>query len=203
MKYSRQRSGQTLIEVMVALFVLTTGFLGIVTLLSQSIYLSKNITTETTATYLASEGIELAKNITDHDIYQQLAGLGTGWAKGSPDTAFEGGGYFEIDYTTCNKPPDQSGICSYIDSYAGTAFQRVFESTCESDPLYFDAKTDTYLYPGDANAGDITTLAPFSRCIQVTQNGNEMTVESTVFWKVGLGTQSVNLEDDFYNWRPS
>src|ERR1700735_4498251 len=91
------RSGQSLVEVMIALSILVVGLLGILALLSQSLYISKNLSYQVTATYLASEGIELAENIIEHDVYQHLAGQGTGW-----DTAFGAGGDFELDYATCD-----------------------------------------------------------------------------------------------------
>ena len=59
---------------MVAITVLTVGFLGISSLLSQSLALNRVTTNEITATYLASEGIEIAKNLIDHDVYAQQIG---------------------------------------------------------------------------------------------------------------------------------
>jgi type II secretory pathway pseudopilin PulG len=187
MRYREKKSGQTLLEVMVALFVLTVGMLGILSLLSQSIYISKNLSTQTTATYLAAEGIELAKNLTDHDVYQHIAGYGTGWG-----TAFGSGGSFELDYTTCDNLP-QGASCSIPKSFS-----------CETDPLYYDAGSHTYLYPGDDVDGNSPTPTAFSRCINVQPNGsNEITVQSIVYWNLGVVQQNIVLEDDFYNWHPS
>ena len=67
------RRGQSIIEAMVAISILTTGFLGIFALLSKSFFLSRVVADETTATYLASEGMEITKNIIDHDVYTGLA----------------------------------------------------------------------------------------------------------------------------------
>ena len=84
---SDKTSGQTLLEVMMALFVLTSGFLGILSLLAQSIFLSKTVGNETIATYLAAEGVEVAKNLLDHDVYAHIAGVGL-----YDDELFEPGG---------------------------------------------------------------------------------------------------------------
>lgn len=188
-KKSEAGSGQTLVEVMVALFVLTVGLLGILTLLSQSIFISKNITAETTATYLAAEGIELSQNIIEHDVYQHLAGLGTGWG-----SAFNlgSGGEFELDYTTCN---DKSQGESCVVPLSGFS--------CSSDLLYYDPVSHVYLYPGDdGTASPVPTI--FSRCIRVTPTTPyEFTVQSIVYWPAVGGTQNVELEDVFYNWQSS
>lgn len=63
------RAGQSLIEMIVALTMLTTAFLGITTLLTRSFSLNRTATTETVASYLAAEGIELTKNMIDYDVY--------------------------------------------------------------------------------------------------------------------------------------
>src|ERR1700677_3574060 len=160
------RSGQTLIEVMIALFVLTAGFLGILSLLSQSIFLSKTVSNETVATYLASEGIELAKNMTDHDIYQYLdtPSFG-GWGGGSFDPTFPTSGDYQLDDTTCvgvgyDRPCGEASI------YSGA-------------PLRFDPTTDLYTYGGP----DVT---PFTRRIRVSVvSASEMVVDSIVSWNTG------------------
>lgn len=73
--------GQMLIELMVALGVLTIGFLGMVTLLSKAISLNRTISENYQATYLATEGVEIIKNLLDANLLQAKswnAGFGTG-----------------------------------------------------------------------------------------------------------------------------
>jgi hypothetical protein len=69
------RSGQSLIEMMIALGMLTMAFLGIGALLSRSFFLNRVATDETIGSYLAAEGIEATKNIIDNDVY----GTGLSW----------------------------------------------------------------------------------------------------------------------------
>ena len=166
---------------MLALAVLTAGFLGILTLLAQSLHISKSISNETTATYLAAEGIELTKNLIDHDVYEHLAFGGFGWGFCfQPLSAGQTNNYgFDYSQTTC-PPPDNSASF-----------------------LYFDPATHLYSY---ANSGG-SVLTGFKRLIRVTMNANptlpELTVRSIVNWTTGPFTsQSVDLEDDFYNWHP-
>ena len=178
MKKIFEQKGQSLVEVMVALFVLTTGLLGILTLLAQSIHTSKMISTETTATYLAAEGIELTKNLIDHDVYYQLAGFGGGWGNcfglGTGTSR-----NYELDYAQTSCP---------LPAYSA------------SDFLYYNPAT--HLYSRTNSAGLI--LTGFTRRIRVTiVNSAEIDVQSSVYWPTGaFTTQSVDLEDQFYNWHP-
>jgi Tfp pilus assembly protein PilV len=192
MKNREKKSGQSLIEVMVALFVLTVGMLGILDLLSQSLHISKTVGDETTATYLAAEGIELSENIIEHDVYQQNACLGvTGWAQGSPDATFQVNHVYQLDYTTCTNLMDQATLCS-------SQLQPTPAGSLQ--PLYFDSSTGLY------NNSENGVQTPFTREIKIlpsdNSNNNELTVQSIVTWDVGLTQQKVTLEDHFYNWQP-
>jgi Tfp pilus assembly protein PilV len=93
MSKEKSRKGQSLIEAMIALGVLTTGFLGIISILSKSFFYERMISDTMTATYLASEGIEVVKNIIDN------AALNSEWG-----SCFSNGNYnYEVDYTsTCD-----------------------------------------------------------------------------------------------------
>jgi hypothetical protein len=172
--HSSSRNGQSLIEVMVAITALTVAFLGISTLLSQSIALNKVISNEATATYLASEGIEVAKNLIDHDVYAQIAGEGGGWGncfmnRGTTD--------FEIDYETTD--------CNTLTPFVSPG-----------DPLWYH--TDTHLYDYVEDGG---TATGFTRMVRVLENGDEITVICDVWWpSFGGSSGNIELEDHFYNW---
>lgn len=76
-------SGQIIVEVLVAVSVLTIGFLGVITLLSRALSLNRVVSDNYTATYLAAEGIELAKNIIDGNAAT------FGWGAGANQGAYE------------------------------------------------------------------------------------------------------------------
>ena len=173
------RSGQSLIEVMVAITMLTVSFLGISVLLSRSLALNRVTANDVTAAYLASEGIEITKNLIDHDVYAGLAHKGTGWGtcfagRGTPD--------FELDYETTD--------CGSLAAYDS------------SKPLLYDPPTHLYGY----EAG-VATI--FARDIRVSRNpawpgdpnDDEITINVLVSWS-GLdgAPDRINLEDRFYNW---
>ncbi|MGC9599321.1 MAG: hypothetical protein ABSE18_02965 [Minisyncoccia bacterium] len=172
------RKGQSLLEAMIALGVLMTGFLGIMTLLSQSFFLSRTTSDRLTATYLASEGIELAKNLIDHDVY---AGNGWGACFAIP---VGGSGDYEVDYATLT----QGQSCPPA-AYGGRH-------------LIFDQTAHLYGY-NFSNAADDLVVTGFTRDVRVAvpaaSQGNEIVVTSIVGWPNG---QTIMLEDHFYNWRP-
>ena len=63
-----RRSGQSVAEAIVALGVLVVGLLGILALLSRSLGLSRFISNNYVATYLAGEGVEIVKNLIDANV---------------------------------------------------------------------------------------------------------------------------------------
>jgi len=172
------RSGQSIIEAVIAISILTVGFLGIAALLSQSLYLERVVADQTTATYLAAEGIELMKNLSDHDVYMRLAGLGPGWGNCLPHPGWN---EIELDYSSLD--------CS-----------RSFDS---GDFLKFDPATGLYGY--NLLAADNPVATNFTRDIRVfwAPGQPNMDVQSIVSWSTGPFTsQTVVLEDYFYNWHP-
>ena len=170
-------SGQVLVESLVALSILTTGFLGMLTLLSRSIGLNRVVSDNYAATYLAGEGIEVVKNLLDADVLQ-----GRTWADGVCSWTTSA---FELDYaTTLDMPPD-----SLPSRRLGGA------EMVSGRPLLYDPN-QLYQYA----AGRQT---PFYRTVRATCLTDEVVVNSVVNWTSrGGGTFTVNLEDHFLNWRP-
>ena len=159
---------------MVAIRILTTGFLGIVALLSKSFFLSRVVADETTATYLASEGMEITKNIIDHDVYTGLA----------------------------NPPPTQWGKCCNSNTYRVDYTSKTLTNYNNpiSNPRYLrlDQANHDYNYIGSS------VLTPFNRWVVIHNPGpDEIQVNVIVQWSTGLFTsQNIDLEDHFYNWHP-
>lgn len=89
-----RRGGQLLIEMLVALGILTVGFLGVTTLLSRALGLNRVVSDNYTATYLAEEGIEITKNILDSNAIKKV-----GWNEGFSN------GNFEADFQSLSLTP--------------------------------------------------------------------------------------------------
>ena len=174
----RSKKGQSLIEAMAALSVLTVGFLGIISLLSKSFFYGRDVSDTMKATYLASEGIEIAKNLIDHDVTVASEGGGGGWG-----SCFGSNGTFELDYATldCNE---------------------LKRNIVGGDPLFFDPTNNLYGYVADGSVSSGATPTNFIRLIRVKGDENEITINSIVTWSTGpITNQSINAEDEFYNWK--
>ena len=98
------RSGQALIEALVAMSVLSIGFMGIFHLLSQSLALNRVVSSNYVGSYLAGEGIEVVKNIIDSNIV--AAGAGS-WKSGLGD------GNYEVQYNSAAVANNQNRFILY------------------------------------------------------------------------------------------
>jgi type II secretory pathway pseudopilin PulG len=88
----KKDSGFTLVESMIAVGLIVTGVVGVLTLVSRSIGFSGLAFNRLTAANLAQEGIEVVRNIRDTNWISGLA-----WDNGLAD------GDYQLDYAT--KPP--------------------------------------------------------------------------------------------------
>lgn len=195
-KNSGSRTGQSLIEAMAALGILTVGLVGVLTLLSRSFLLQRETADEAKATYLASEGLEITKSLIDHGVYAGVAQAEetNGW-DGDITQCFNfsqsGKSTHEVDFTTvdCSDfAPVQQG-----DKGAG---QLCLATGADNVPRYYDC--DDKSIPSGA------TPTGFYRLVTVSRpDKNTIDVVSTVTWDTGTITnQSVTVEDTFYNWHP-
>jgi len=61
----KNSKGFTIMEVIVAIFILTIGVIGVYALITQTVSISTFSRDEMTAAYLAQEGVEIVRNIRD------------------------------------------------------------------------------------------------------------------------------------------
>lgn len=181
------RRGQTLVEALMALSLLTVGFLGIITLLTKSFQLNRTTIDDAQATYLAAEGIEITKSIIDYDVYYGLPG-NVDW-----------GCSFEIPLNTPTDYELDYNVVPLACNGLNPPLTSVPAATAQSDPLYFNPSTTFYSYNGFAPA----VKSIFTRDIRVTAvSANEFDVQSIVTWSGDGTSNTITLEDQFYNWHP-
>jgi len=201
---------QLLIEALVALGILTSSFLGILGLISQSISLNRAIADQYTASYLAAEGIEIVKNVVDQNEVDVQAGN----TNVSFNTNLSGEKCFEVEYTQIgnvqglvSKSFIYKSFSSIPSSFSNSGIIKYFQQTSNIDYLDFDSTNHSYYYISPLGASQ--TQTPFKRLVCVSSQSSlplssptEITVNSLVYW-VGQGgvPYVVNLEDHFYNWR--
>ncbi|MBZ9572491.1 prepilin-type N-terminal cleavage/methylation domain-containing protein [Patescibacteria group bacterium] len=102
------KKGFTLLEVVVAIFIITVGIVGALALISQTISSARISSQRLIAAYLAQEGIEIVRSIRD-----------TNWLEGVVWNSGLGAGSWEADYTTQDLNDDYDGDFLNIDTNNG------------------------------------------------------------------------------------
>jgi|SRR3989344_562530 len=76
------KKGFTIIELMIAITVLSFGIIGIYSVFSNVIVATYTISSRLTAAYLAQEGLEIVRNIRDTNIVMGKRNLAVAWSDG-------------------------------------------------------------------------------------------------------------------------
>jgi len=175
--------GFTLLEVIVAIFLLTVGVIGILSLISQTIVSSQITSSRLVASYLAQEGTEIVKNLRDANFLKIHKGETINW-------------YDNI--LCCPAPPcdwGQDYICEgdYNDS-----------SLTSSQDRKLKISGNFYQY------SDSGTETPFKRKITIFDiqdlsdplNGipDKMKVQVEVSWTERLRDYQVTVQENIYKW---
>lgn len=175
------RKGQSLVELMIAMSVLTTGFLGTLALLSRSLALNRTVTDRNVATYLAAESIEVVKNLIDANTYAGFA-----WNCGMNSNTYV------VSYNSYNTVPLPA-------SCPGLGLTVV---TAANQQVYFDPTTNIYVN-GDPGGGAVKTA--YERVVTVQNDStppDRLIVTALVTWTDVAGAEQVTIQDQFMNWRP-
>jgi len=170
-----RRRGFTLLEVIIAIFLLTVGIVGIFVVINKTMSLMAASPSKLIAAYLAQEGIEIVRNIRD-----------TNWVEGAPswDEGLEDGDY-EVDYddlalTPC---PDPCGM-------SNLSFLRI-----NNDGFYnYDSGTEATKFKRKITISNKTDLDGDPTTFE------RMTVTVTVFWAEKGKSYSVTVQENLYNW---
>ena len=184
-KHFASRSGQSLLEMMIALSMLTIVFMGIATLLERSFFLNQVATNETIGSYLAAEGIEITKSIIDHDMYG-------GVTKNGKST-------WGVDF-----PGGFGSSLTYSPVFTTVTFLNNAAPRKPTTPLKFDPNNPIFGYAYNLSSGKNTPFTRLVTIIKPNSNHYEIDVISTVTWSTGpLTKETITDEDHFYDWNPS
>lgn len=132
-KNSAKNKGFTILELIVAIFVMTTGIIGAYIAVQAPLHYTGFYNTQLTAYYLAQEGVEIVRNIRDTNWV-----AGGDWNTGLDICNSASGFYCEADYNdsaltqrSIALQPSNLNISSNLYSYAAggvsTAFGRKIE----------------------------------------------------------------------------
>ncbi len=187
-RHKKLNSGFTLLEMIVAIFIMAVAFTAIMTLMSASIYSSKYARDEITANYLAQEVIDYVRN--DRDT-----------------TAFQGGDWagFLLHYGNMPGMPVSclsSDGCT-IDVFDSNPFTSV--NACDPAPnlcpkMLFDANASNGSYYNYASGG---VGSNFRRTVYMntSNSGEELDILVKVEWLNGKVPRTQILKASLLQWQ--
>lgn len=191
---TKSSHGFTLVEVMVAVAVLSIGLMGAANLITYNISNSAKAINKTIATNLAQEGIELARNIRDTNFLRvSNRDPGASWdddlARGAGDTRrikfFCGG----LDKDNINPAPaniDACGAACRIYTYTKTSDG----SKCYSDDF------------GDQDGYNAPQSTSFYRLITLDKlDTDSILVTANIKWLERGEARHLSIQEILYNWQ--
>jgi Tfp pilus assembly protein PilV len=178
-KYSHQPKGFTLIEVLVAVFILITAVVVPLTISSKGIFYSNVVRDQSVASYLAQEGMEAVRLMRDNIFLVGSANNET------PESVWQ---TFIGTLTVC----DMSGAGCYFRDIENFNLSSC-DSSCE--PLGFNENSGYSFGTGEPS--------PFTRTIktEVFTNPDRMKVEVTVSWKTNTLERSMTVTNYLTPWQ--
>jgi len=188
---AKKDKGSILVESLVAISVTSIGLVGIISLLTFSLRITRSSEQSLIASYLAAEGIEVVKNIID----TTYVDIGTAIKNGTAAPPWNrdiSAGNFEVEFDSHSLRSGVLGI--------GVKSNR---------PLHYNSDSGSYYYPDSSESGASPT--PFRRTVTIeiindidcdTSRDDAVRVISSVEWQTRTGdTEKVELEDHFFDWR--
>ena len=184
-KYNKLSGGFTLVEMLVAVSILSISVVTLLNVLGSGIRDTGFAKERLTAGYLAQEGIEYIRNMRDTFVLYS-ASPQSGWnafntklTNGSCFTA--NGCYFDDRNVFGGGPMPMANLTTLT----------ACSPTCPN--LLYNSATGKYNYAAGASAD-------FIRKIKVTAvSSNEIQVSSTIFFTEGI-EKSMTLSENLYNW---
>ena len=181
--------GFTLLEVIVAIFILTVGILGCYSLIIQTISSTRYNSDKLVASYLAQEGIEIVRNIRDTNWLEQQVNSANPWNEG-----------LDVD-GLCDCTCDDMLLDGCVVDYNTPIIEDPIPSPFDEAHEYLNIDSSGfYSYsPG--------TQSKFKRKIVIYHDdlnglGEEyiLKVCARVEWEEKGRTQTVIVKENLYNW---
>jgi prepilin-type N-terminal cleavage/methylation domain-containing protein len=169
-----KNKGFTIIEILIAIFIVVVGLISVYGLTQKILRVTHMSTFRLEALYLAQEGLELVRNVRDANYIN-----GNDWQDGFTEGgSIKCGGEFELDYRSEYKPDEFKYISCYTDKFLK------LESTY--DRIGYEDGTDTI----------------FKRKIFIeNMPDNGMKVTSEVTWQEKGVDYNFSVEETLYEWR--
>ncbi|MBI2645355.1 prepilin-type N-terminal cleavage/methylation domain-containing protein [Candidatus Uhrbacteria bacterium] len=197
-KIIRDKRGQTLIELMAAVFVITTGLLGVLGLTTANVRSETTAVMRLTAFNLAREGAELARNIRDGNWLSSQpwdAGLtlATHCAVVSTVQTLQ-----SFESTSCASDQFDSAYRVFLDSELYTQYAGNASVTAVSTQYYRRIVLDPICV---SKTGEVAETVVTDGGCDVSSIMAGMQVTSEVVYKIAGRAQSARIIERLMNWR--
>lgn len=189
----QSNKGFTLLETIVAIFVMTIAFTSLLSLMSNSLFSARYAKNEITAAYLAQEAIDYVRNSRDTVAFQgndwNTFLVSFGYAPGKGNICFDSDGcYFEV-----SNPNVSSSV------------QACSSSGCPM--MLYDPNMTKSLY--GYTTGSSTVPSKFKRTILMdavstapgNSNNDELQITVEVVWENGSIDRSFTLRSSLLKWQ--
>ncbi len=204
----KDRSGQTLVELIAAAFVLAVGLVGVLALTTANVRNQTIGTIRLTASQLAREGVELARNIRDTN-WIQVKEWDEGLKGATPcaviaDTSDQFHTQFRFVPCVDELYLDPFAIYRLDDRLVQLqnpppdAVKSEYYRKITLNPICLN-KTEQEFINGNLDGIQESILQNTIGCGDKVQAGIQVTSE--VGWRSGAGTQSTKIVEQIYNWR--
>ncbi len=184
MNNHHSQSGFTLIETLIAIFILTMTIGGLLTLAANGYFSVRYARNQITANNLLQESLEYVRN--NRDTSLQQGGDWNQWVNG-----LQAAGCMSTNGCT-------------VDAYSTASPIRACGNTCEAMTFYPDNGLYGYAdasYPSTVQPIKPPYLTTYTRAITIQENTpDELTVTSTMHWMNGNAKQTLTQSVVITNW---
>ncbi|HMB66094.1 MAG TPA: prepilin-type N-terminal cleavage/methylation domain-containing protein [Patescibacteria group bacterium] len=171
-KNYNNKQGFTLLEIAVAVFVISLGIVGVLSLINYNLRTERVSKNELIAGQLAQEGLELVRNQRDNN-----------WLERN-------------DWKTDIIPSDSKDN-NYTIDYSGGINEGVDKITNDKARLHL---SEEGFYTHDSTSS--STPTKFYRLLSISEeNKNSFTLECLVQWEDRMGVHNYKAETELYSWR--
>lgn len=166
-----KNSGFSLLEVLVAIFIVLVGFVGVMILIDKAIVAGSQSASKLIAANLAQEGIEVVKNIRELN-YDQTVGWDNWYSSFTQGTAYP----YMVEYDDQNLTRPDNGLF-----------------------LRFNSSTGLYSY--NAGAGNVLTTFKRTVTLTRISAAEMKVVSVVSWTDHGQSPTPLTVEDRLWNWR--
>ncbi len=168
--HSESGAGFTIVEIIIAISILSFGIVSVYSVFSGIVILTYNISLRFTAAYLAQEGVEIVRNIRDNNFINMVSNPNLKWSAGLIGSPCNTG--CQADYKT-------QTLNQYNNTFLGLNNGGFYSYDTGATPTMFKRKI---------------IISP------VLGTGNALNVAVVVIWKYAGQTFTFKAEEYLYNW---